>query len=79
MRNDDPARDLAGQIERLAADGRYRPDEWLRLLTADVLASFSKRLVRPCDADQQERLYALAQLYGALVVEHPRRDLLGAV
>jgi hypothetical protein len=77
MRHDNPTRDLAGQIERLAADGHYRPDEWLRFLTMDVLAGFGKRLDEPWDPYRQERLYALTKQYGRLVAEHPWRDLLG--
>ena len=77
MSNDNPARDLAGRIERLAADGHYRPDEWLRFLTMDVLAGFGQRLETPWDAYRTERLYALAQRYGALVAENPWQDMLG--
>jgi hypothetical protein len=77
MRHDNPTRDLAGQIERLAADGQYRPDEWLRFLTMDVLAGFGKRLEQPWDAYRQERLYALTKRYRQLVAENPWRDILG--
>jgi hypothetical protein len=47
MHNDNPARDLASEIERLSRDGRHRPDEWLRFLVEDILAGFGKRLKTP--------------------------------
>jgi hypothetical protein len=75
--NDNPARRLAGEIERLAGNGRYRGDEWLRWLTQDVLAGFGKRLDKPWDAYQHERLFMLSGLYAQLVAANPWQDILG--
>jgi len=75
---ENPARQLAGAIEKLAADGRhYRPDEWLRFLTQDVLAGFGKRLEVPWDEARHAKLSELTQLYAKLVCEHPWHDILG--
>ena len=75
--NDRPARTLAGEIERLAREGRYRPDEWLGFLVQDVLAGFGKRLERPWDEYQSERLRKLSKQYAQLVIDHPWQDILG--
>lgn len=75
--NDNPARTLAGEIERLAGNGRYRGDEWLRWLTQDVLAGFGKALDKPWDAYQHERLFKLSGLYAQLVAANPWQDILG--
>ena len=77
MTKDNPARALAGEIERLSRDGHYRPDEWMRFLTLDVLAGFGKRLERPWDEYQSERLLTLSRRYAQLVIDHPWQDILG--
>ena len=77
MTKDNPARALAGEIERLSRDGHYRPDEWMRFLTLDVLAGFGKRLERPWDQYQLERLHTLSKRYAQLVIDHPWQDILG--
>lgn len=77
MTKDKPARALAGEIERISRDGHYRPDEWLRFLTQDVLADFGKHLERPWDQYQLERLHTLSKRYAQLVIDHPWQDILG--
>ena len=77
MRNDNPARDLSGEIERLSRDGRHRPDEWLRFLVEDVLAGFGKRLETPWSEYHRECLFRLSGRYARLVAENPWRDILG--
>ncbi len=74
-----PARALAGLIETLARRGDHRPDEWLRVLTMDVLAGFGERLETPWDERRHAALFKLSGCYGRLVAEHPWRDILGAV
>jgi len=78
MKTINPGADLAHEIERLSSDGQNRPDQWLRLLTMDVLAGFGKRLKEPWSEYHQERLFGLAQLYAKRAQESPWTDILGS-